>query len=773
MECSQRAGEMASERIGLGVKPDIRCSDNVHGPVIWCWGRHPVILLSETNEAAPDRVDWTGVFCHELAHWVRRDHWSSLLGEILVAIVPWNPLAWACRWRLAQLGEFACDDWAIACGQEPADYAETLVRLLPAPRTASTLAAISRRSGLSARISHIIAIEGIVDPWPGRVWSGSISLVAVSLAATLALAQTPAMTKAKQRDSSRSAAATRNAPDNDQRSIRRTLWGEVRDTAGKPVSGAAIFAVGTAEPKSEMVDGQLEQVGEVQKILGQTISAKAGGFQLELRVGPEIQGVDLVAKGPDGALSAANFSLRPDNEGVMPFPLLPDESITLNLPKNIPIEGQLLSPTGQPVTGARVELLNLGSGNDINKSRQWYLGGPERSHDGRPERLPYWPEATVSNSEGRFHLDGYPEGTLAEIAVKHDAYIHEALIISTAGALRPWYNEWNLKPVAPRFTHVLEISRPIEGTVTDKETGKPVEGVDLEMSVSRPMDWLFRFKTSTDAKGHYRLQGVGWNRPNLYANVSPRAQSGYLPFQDQHDERWIAGAEKLVWNFSVKRGQVVRGTVIDAETRKPIPGARVAGAGEMLTDQTGSFAMAMPPGQRLLFVEGPTLDYQRVTIPRGQSDSSATLFPHAYARIDVPRDRGAEPVEIALKRGATIAAQAVDSQDKPVSDVVVSGLSLFARLDRSGQTARHYASGLFRMASFVPGKPYRVFFIQNERHLAGFADITPRGEAGQPVPVALRPMASVRGTLLKPDGAPVVGKRVMAHLQTTVPRRGA
>ena len=340
-------------------------------------------------------------------------------------------------------------------------------------------------------------------------------------------------------------------------------------------------------------------------------------------------------------------------------------------------------------------------------------------------------------------------------------------IISTAGAMRHWYNQWNLKPLAPRFTHVLETSRPIEGTVTDKATGEPVGGVVIEMSVSRPMDWLFHFKTSTDAKGRYRVQGVGWSRPNLYANVGPPRQSGYLPFQAQHDEPWTVGAEKLVWNFTVRRGQVVRGTVIDQETRKPIPGAQVAGAGEMLTDQTGNFAMAMLPGQQFLFVEGPTPDYERVTVPRGQSDSSATLFPHGYARIDVPRDRGAEPVEIALKRGATISAQAVDSQDKPVSDVVVSGLSLFARLDRSGQTARHYASGLFRMASFVPGKPYRIFFIQNERHLAGFADITPRGEAGQPVPVALRPMASVQGKLLKPYGAPIVGKRVMAHLQTT------
>ena len=216
----QRAGELASERIGLGVKPDIRFSKSVHSPVIWCWGRRPVILLSQASEAVPDQVDWTGVFCHELAHWVRRDHWSSLVGEILVGIVPWNPLAWACRWRLAQLGELACDDWAIACGQEPNEYAETLVRLLPRRRTAPALAAISRRSGLEARINHIIETAGGVDPWPGRIWSGGAALVAVSLTATLALAQAPAMTRSRQRDgTSKLPSPSRNALPNAQRTI--------------------------------------------------------------------------------------------------------------------------------------------------------------------------------------------------------------------------------------------------------------------------------------------------------------------------------------------------------------------------------------------------------------------------------------------------------------------------------------------------------------------------------------------------------------------------
>ena len=47
----------------------------------------------------------------------------DLLAEVLVCAVPFQPLAWWAKRRLGQLSELACDDWAIAGGQEPEAYA--------------------------------------------------------------------------------------------------------------------------------------------------------------------------------------------------------------------------------------------------------------------------------------------------------------------------------------------------------------------------------------------------------------------------------------------------------------------------------------------------------------------------------------------------------------------------------------------------------------------------------------------------------------------------
>ena len=85
--------------------------------MIWCWGTRPAAIVPE-SAAQSGGVNWRSVFCHELAHLVRRDHWSALWAEVLVIALPWQPLAWRSRRRLAFLREQSCDDWVLAAGGE-------------------------------------------------------------------------------------------------------------------------------------------------------------------------------------------------------------------------------------------------------------------------------------------------------------------------------------------------------------------------------------------------------------------------------------------------------------------------------------------------------------------------------------------------------------------------------------------------------------------------------------------------------------------------------
>ncbi len=438
---------------------------------------------------------------------------------------------------------------------------------------------------------------------------------------------------------------------------------------------------------------------------------------------------------------------------------LDDRPIELTLRPNLPIEGQLLSQEGTPVSGASVALTALELDPADPSLHDGFALFTSKDSEARLVPTPYWPAPVVTDAQGRFRLDGSSEKAVARVELVHDRYVQEQLIISTDSELSGYRKNWRIKPTPPRFTHVVESARPIEGIVTDGASGRPLAGVHVEIGSMNGGPTLPNALTATtDAQGRYRVTGVAWDDPNgLFAQLIPDAGSGYLPAQDNR-KGWPAGATELRWNLTANKGSLVRGRVIDAGTKKSIPGAQVTGniiAQKAITDAEGNFSLWIDPAYRSLFVEGPTPDYQRLTVPRSEvKGEDAFYHPHGYARITVTPDGTIAPVEIALKKGATIAAQAVDPDGQPLRDVWASGESAFVWSTYPGAGSGHCSLGLFRAASFEAGRTYRLFFIQNERHLAGFADLAARTEPSEPVNVTLRETARVRGKLLRPDGTP-------------------
>ena len=183
----RQALQRASRDLGLRENPRLHATDHVRCPMIWCWARQATILLP-APVAAGARIDWEGIFCHELAHLKRRDHIWSLLAEVLTCLLPWNPLAWWARNRLSRLSDQACDDWALAAGQSPTDYARSLVELVPDRPGALAMATVSSRKGLVGRVQRILSDRRCL-PTTGLHWACAAMLAAVGLAAGIALAQ--------------------------------------------------------------------------------------------------------------------------------------------------------------------------------------------------------------------------------------------------------------------------------------------------------------------------------------------------------------------------------------------------------------------------------------------------------------------------------------------------------------------------------------------------------------------------------------------------------
>ena len=183
----------AARRMGLADDARIVESDHVHCPVVWCWRRQPVLVLpAGAARAGTSSHDLVGVLCHELAHFRRRDHLSSLVGEIALCLMPWNPLAWTATRHLHTFSEHACDSWVLASGESPAGYAQALLDMVPQKRLVLAPAASNGRRGVVRRIESILR-QPAREPRAGRGWLCMlIALVAATMTGAATAHRRPA-----------------------------------------------------------------------------------------------------------------------------------------------------------------------------------------------------------------------------------------------------------------------------------------------------------------------------------------------------------------------------------------------------------------------------------------------------------------------------------------------------------------------------------------------------------------------------------------------------
>jgi beta-lactamase regulating signal transducer with metallopeptidase domain len=176
-------------RLGVRVPIEIRATRAIRSPVIWCWGRAPILLIPEGPYREDRRLDWMSIVCHELAHHKRGDHLSGLFTELMVCLLPWQPLAWWTRRRLAALSEQACDDWVIASGQRATGYARTLLSLTAQGQAAFLPGVVAGRHGLAGRIRRILE-DRCANPHPGLRWTLATVVLAGCVSLGIAFAQT-------------------------------------------------------------------------------------------------------------------------------------------------------------------------------------------------------------------------------------------------------------------------------------------------------------------------------------------------------------------------------------------------------------------------------------------------------------------------------------------------------------------------------------------------------------------------------------------------------
>jgi bla regulator protein BlaR1 len=114
----------------LGVRrpPAVKAATGIGSPILWGWGRGTVVLFPRELLARLPPEARDTLLAHELAHFLRRDHWVRVLEFVATGLYWWHPAVWLARTRIEAAEEECCDAWVVGgLSASPRRYAEALL----------------------------------------------------------------------------------------------------------------------------------------------------------------------------------------------------------------------------------------------------------------------------------------------------------------------------------------------------------------------------------------------------------------------------------------------------------------------------------------------------------------------------------------------------------------------------------------------------------------------------------------------------------------------
>jgi 5-hydroxyisourate hydrolase-like protein (transthyretin family) len=592
------------------------------------------------------------------------------------------------------------------------------------------------------------------------------------------------------------AAGFRAAADDpkDKASARYEVKGHVLDPDGRPMAGARVYL-------RPLADGQAERQPRA-------TTGADGRFSLpvarsELPPMPDWfdarQRIQVIAEAPGFGPAWSDAG-----EGTSGSP-----AVLRLASDDVPIEGTVADLEGRPVAGAKVRPTMVAAGipDGLDAFFEMYHADPLMfPHDRRvvrplPARPPGWPAEILTDDQGRFRLTGVGRERIVTMEVEGPSIETRTIQVLTrrdvdlnrADRSSPRYRMLTeggyYIPVfyGNRFHHLASPSVPIEVRVVDRDTGRPIEGVDLRAYV-RNRDTVGTART--DANGTYRLIGLP-TEGKLRVDALPGKGRPYLR---QSVERPLRSSEEspVRVDVALRRGVLVRGRIIDRATKQGVrawasylpysenPHAsetpQVFGMNDDYdVEPDGSFELVALPGPGVVTARAWEQRYRtsrpeqwgHPTNPHGyysianQGSVRARDF-DAVVKVDPKPGEAEVRCELVLEPGISIPGRLVDPDGRPVTGATAFGLSAL----RGGAPAHApiLDGAEFTAIGVDPDHPRLVWFLNRQRTL-GRMVMLQGSDAHDPITVTLQPCGTLLGRVLDAEGRPKSNAEVIAVIQ--------
>ncbi len=307
-------------------------------------------------------------------------------------------------------------------------------------------------------------------------------------------------------------------------------------------------------------------------------------------------------------------------------------TVVLKLHKGLSVTGTVSDGEGKPVVGAGFSL--------------WlpYSKNGERSQNDTNVSF-------ITDQQGHFELTGLPAGL-------------GTLTLNQANNNK--FAEWEQRtpqtiqlpakePIAVKVTRL--VMQTVTGRVVDTQQ-RPQAGVTVDISVSNEAGNQQHLTAVTGEDGGYQLAKI----PIGYqVSLFSLEKAGYRQFIDHTLSK--AGKDTII--DAVLGDALLDGTVLDAETGTPIPGAQIMilrgkndQADWLNTDRNGNFFYRTQSAQVMVVVSNPPDGYLKM------ADTEAV-------KVNLQAGKTVAAV-LKLRKGLSVTGTVIDGQDKPVSGLGVS-----------------------------------------------------------------------------------------------------